>query len=260
MTRLFPLVLLSFLLSCGEGGVSVDEGGDPADCDDGDDNDGDGFADCADQGCWGTSACIEGDDAADCGDEVDNDLDGYTDCDDQDCWGVGECGEGDADADADTDTDTDTDADSDADTDVVIEVFINELLASNYAVNADGAGEYDDWFELYNASTVAVSLDGWSVSEDEGEPDQCPLEDGLEIDAGGWLVLWADGALDQGDDHVCFTLTRAGDQVYLFDDAGELMDGLQFADQDTDVSLARMPDGTDNWEYDGSPTPGARNQ
>lgn len=260
MSRLLPLVLLPLLFSCQPEGVSIDEGAEPSQCDDGEDNDGDGFTDCTDQGCWGTSACIEGDESGDCGDGLDNDQDGWVDCDDQDCWGLEGCAEGETDADADADADTDTDSDADADTDVDILVYVNELLASNSSTNADEGGGYDDWFELYNASDVGVSLDGWAVAEDEDEPDACPLQDGLSIPAGGWLLLWADGDTDAGADHVCFTLTRAGDSVYLFDADGELMDGVEFEDQETDVSLARFADGEDNWQQDPTPTPGERNQ
>lgn len=40
---------------------------------------------------------------------------------------------------------------------------ITELLAVNSTVNTDGAGEYDDWFEIYNAGDVAVNLGGMFV-------------------------------------------------------------------------------------------------
>jgi hypothetical protein len=50
-------------------------------CDNGVDDDSDGFADCADQDCWGETACVE----RVCDDGVDDDLDGRVDCDDADC-------------------------------------------------------------------------------------------------------------------------------------------------------------------------------
>jgi hypothetical protein len=57
--------------------------------------------------------------ATQCQDGLDNDRDGYTDCDDLDCQGYVFCsgGDGDTDTDSDTDTDTDTDSDTDSDTD-----------------------------------------------------------------------------------------------------------------------------------------------
>ncbi|MDE0960377.1 MAG: hypothetical protein OSB09_06320 [Planctomycetota bacterium] len=60
-------------------------------CDDGLDNDSDGFVDCFDADCVGAPACFEGDSVT-CTDGVDNDGDGTTDCADLDCIGVGSCG------------------------------------------------------------------------------------------------------------------------------------------------------------------------
>ncbi|MBN1585462.1 hypothetical protein JW899_03790 [Candidatus Uhrbacteria bacterium] len=48
-----------------------------------------------------------------CQDGKDNDSDGYTDCNDQDCGIYAVCASADADADADADSDADTDADTD---------------------------------------------------------------------------------------------------------------------------------------------------
>jgi hypothetical protein len=263
MRAFLPLFIA--LCACKPDGVASDEGSDPAQCEDGTDNDADGFTDCADQGCLGVSVCIEGDLPEDCSDGIDNDLDGWMDCDDQDCWGVGGCDdgpEGDVDTDADTDTDTDTDADSDADTDADADavVFINEFLASNWAVNADDEGEYDDWFELYNPNPGDFPLDGFYVSSDLDNPEACPLEDGLVVPAEGWLLLWADSSPDQGDDHVCFNLGRSGGELGLFTPDGEAMDAVDWSDQTTDVSAARMPDGGEDWEFDDTPTPGAQNR
>jgi len=56
------------------------------DCDDGIDNDGNGFIDCIDLACRGTPECVENTDAA-CSDEVDNDGDGRVDCADTSCAG-----------------------------------------------------------------------------------------------------------------------------------------------------------------------------
>ncbi|MEM7246826.1 MAG: S8 family serine peptidase [Acidobacteriota bacterium] len=69
--------------------------GDPAcpetgNCDDGVDNDLDGQLDCADSDCLGDPACPE---AGNCDDGVDNDLDGQLDCADSDCLGDPACPE-----------------------------------------------------------------------------------------------------------------------------------------------------------------------
>ncbi|MEC7984828.1 MAG: MopE-related protein [Myxococcota bacterium] len=71
--------------------IALSEGvgcnGEEQDCSDGDDNDGDGFIDCADTDCGSQVACQE----LDCSDGADNDGDGVTDCDDSDCSTDGAC-------------------------------------------------------------------------------------------------------------------------------------------------------------------------
>ncbi len=66
--------MLWILLLAACGGDSATET-----CDNGTDDDGDGFVDCADQDCAGE--CAE----SDCADGVDDDADGRIDCDDPDC-------------------------------------------------------------------------------------------------------------------------------------------------------------------------------
>lgn len=50
-------------------------------CDDGIDNDNDGFIDCEDNDCESEAICA----VEICNDGIDNDEDGYTDCEDIDC-------------------------------------------------------------------------------------------------------------------------------------------------------------------------------
>jgi hypothetical protein len=59
----------------------------PEICDDGIDNDGDGFTDCADRDCGTEPGCKE----TNCTDGTDNDGDGFADCDDWDCQGTAAC-------------------------------------------------------------------------------------------------------------------------------------------------------------------------
>ncbi|MDX1578877.1 MAG: hypothetical protein R3266_10340 [Gemmatimonadota bacterium] len=62
-------------------------------CDDRQDNDGDGLADCADADCFGEERCQAGGQEERnndrCSDWIDNDGDGAVDCEDQDCTGDG---------------------------------------------------------------------------------------------------------------------------------------------------------------------------
>jgi hypothetical protein len=48
------------------------------------------------------------------------------------------------------------------------QVVINEFSSSNATVIADEDGEYSDWIELYNPSSLPVNLDGYHLSDDTG--------------------------------------------------------------------------------------------
>jgi hypothetical protein len=174
----------------------------------------------------------------------------------------GDTGDG-ADADTDTDTDTDTDADADADadadTDLVGTIIINEFMPSNQSGVQDEAGAYPDWIELYNPGTSDVSLEGWTITDDLEKPDRHELDASLTVPAGGFLLLFADDDEEDGANHLNFDLTAEGENIGIFDDAARPSDQLEYGAMAGDLSAARMPDGSSNWEITDQDTPGSSN-
>ena len=145
-----------------------------------------------------------------------------------------------------------------------IKLVINEILASNDAANTDENGEYDDWFEIYNTGTEAVNIGGMYVTDDlqDLKKWQIPTDkpEQTTIPAGGFLVIWADGQMDQGVLHVDFKLSSGGEDVAIVESNGlTIIDSYTFGPQQTDISIGRNPDGSDNWVSFSKPTPGASN-
>ncbi len=139
-------------------------------------------------------------------------------------------------------------------------VVLNELMASNDAVLADEAGEFDDWLELHNKSEAEVDLGGWLLSGGPRSAEEpFVLPEGSRIDAGGYLVVWADDDPEQGDLHTDFKLARVGETLVLYLSDGEAADSVTFPEQQADISWARQPDGTGEWQSSSSPSPGAAN-
>jgi hypothetical protein len=132
-------------------------------------------------------------------------------------------------------------------------------MPSNQATVADESGAYPDWFELYNPGSEDVSLGGWTVSDDTEEPDKHELSDELVVPAGGFLVLWADKDTEDGPLHVDFNLSADGEDLALYDADGDPVDIVTFGAMAEDLSVARVPDGSDNWEIVEEATPGASN-
>jgi len=72
------------------------------------------------------------------------------------------------------------------------EIRINELMSSNGANPADENGDFPDWFELFNPTSDAVSLDGWGVSDDVRRPFKWVFRNAV-LGAGEHLLLFASG-------------------------------------------------------------------
>jgi hypothetical protein len=149
------------------------------------------------------------------------------------------------------------DSGSAVDTSVSPAVFINEILAFNDSVVRDAEGDHDDWFELYNADSEDLSLDGWMVLDDrKGDT----FSDGLAVPTGGFLLIWADERDSPGSNHVDFRLDGDGDELRLVDPDGVTVQHVEWSLQVRDVSTARQPDGGAEWIQDETPTPGVSNE
>lgn len=123
-------------------------------------------------------------------------------------------------------------------------VVINELMASNAAAITDPSGQYDDWFELYNLSGQTVNLAGHFLSDKEDNPIKYRIPEGVSIEPNGYLIFWADENGSQGPTHCNFKLSAEGELITLYRPDTVLMDSVHFGQQVTDMSYARVPNGT----------------
>ncbi|MEY3210667.1 MAG: hypothetical protein RIT28_1148 [Pseudomonadota bacterium] len=137
-------------------------------------------------------------------------------------------------------------------------VFINEFMASNATIIADDEGGFGDWIELYNATDAAVDLSGWFITDDLANTEKHVLG-AISIPAGGFVLLWADDDILDGDDHLAFKLSSDGEDLALYTPEGVAVDELTYQAQTTDQSAARFPDGGATWAITDAPTPGATN-
>ncbi len=142
------------------------------------------------------------------------------------------------------------------------ELVINEFMAANASTVTDEAGAFPDWLEIYNAGESAVALGQAYVTDDLDVPTKGPLAADLSIEAGGYLVLWADGDTMEGALHLPFQLAASGEALGLYwEEEGGLfpLDSLTYGEQTEDVSSARVPDASTNWTTTSDATPGASN-
>lgn len=142
-----------------------------------------------------------------------------------------------------------------------IPLYINEFMASNETTVADEAGEYDDWFELYNGGTESINLSGLYLSDKLDNPGKWPMPDET-IAPGEFLLIWADEDQEQGIWHTNFKLSASGESIGIYEeDNGNFLtvDEYIFGEQGTDVAVGRLPNGTGPFQIL-NPTPGASNE
>ncbi len=144
-------------------------------------------------------------------------------------------------------------------------LYINEIMAAN-ASSADEAGEFDDWFEIYNAGEVDVDLGGLYLTDDFRNPLMWRIPTGTPeqttVPAKGFLVFWADGSPAQGPRHVDFKLNADGERLALVKATRTqvlFVDSLSFGPQPKDVAWGRFPDGSPLWMKMHKATPGDAN-
>ena len=143
-------------------------------------------------------------------------------------------------------------------------IFINEFMAANTEALADPQGQYDDWVELYNASSMPLDVGDWYLTDDLSEPTRWRLPgdrpDLTTIAAQGFLIIWMDKDVADAGLHASFSLSSAGEEIGLYEADGQTrVDSVEFAAQTADLSLGRLPDGADSWRLLIAPTPEAPN-
>jgi len=146
------------------------------------------------------------------------------------------------------------------------QLFINEFQADNKSTIKDENGEYDDWIEIYNDSDNAINLSDFYITDDFSNPTKHQIistHDETNIIAPKeYLILWADGTIDQGARHLNFKLDAGGEEIeltYVFENDTSIIDSISFNNQETDFSFARQNDGENNWQVVKAPTPGVTN-
>lgn len=138
-------------------------------------------------------------------------------------------------------------------------LVINEFMADNEHSIYDDRGLYADWIELFNPGETPLALEGCSLSERLDEPGDTPLDDTLELEPGGFLLFWADNELEAGSQHLDFAISPKAGELGLWNPAGRAIDLLRYGQQESDMSAARVPDGSKTWEFVFRGTPGESN-
>jgi len=140
-------------------------------------------------------------------------------------------------------------------------IVINEILTSNTTVNKDEDGTYQDWIELFNSGSTAVSLTSYGLSDDALLPFKWTFPN-ITITPGQYLLIWCSdkNRTDPANPlHTNFKLSSAGDLIVLTNTSGTVVDSVPATALLQNVSYGRLPNGTGPFVFFSTVTPAAIN-
>jgi hypothetical protein len=131
-------------------------------------------------------------------------------------------------------------------------IVINEAYSNGGRVASDGTNYGDlDWVELYNDGDLEGDVSGWILYDKEDKAKFVTLPESTKIASHGFFLVYVD--VEGG-----FGLSSDGDQVFLEDAAGVVIDHIEFGALTPDHAHARKPDGSATFAIQ-KPTPNASN-
>ena len=112
---------------------------------------------------------------------------------------------------------------------------INEICSGNGGHFTIG-GSAPDYIEICNLTDQEVSLDGFFISDDEDDLQKFLL-DGYAIPGNGYIILAADKK------ELPFKLSAAGEELFLSDREGNLLQHVVFPPLEKDETYSLQKDG-----------------
>ena len=139
-------------------------------------------------------------------------------------------------------------------------VMINELMQSNVDLMMVNHDFPDSWVELYNGSDRAVAVNSYRIGPTNVYADAYPLSSNpIDLQPGAHLMLYCDKTTDTPF-HYNFNLDTGIGELFLFDDMGVLVDSVVYRKMPApNIAYGRVTDGSDEWQYELTPTPGGSN-
>lgn len=117
-----------------------------------------------------------------------------------------------------------------------------------------------DYVELYNPGNFPAAIGQYYLSDKPfAIPTKSPIRPLSFVAAGGFVSLIADGAPEDGADHLAFRLSPGLEQIGLFDPELTPIDFVFSYPQTSEISQGRVPNGSTSFEFLTIPTPGATN-
>ncbi len=117
-------------------------------------------------------------------------------------------------------------------------IIISEFLAENDGGLIDQDGDTPDWIELRNTSVLAVSLEGWRLTDNPTNLAKWAFP-ATNLSAGGYLIVFASGkdrATNGAQLHANFQLQNGGGYLALVDSNSVIASEFNYPQQHRNVS------------------------
>lgn len=148
------------------------------------------------------------------------------------------------------------------------QVVVNEFCTANYSDWVAGAGQNEDWIELYNPTGAAVNVGGYWLSNRISNPQKWQIPNPTNIGANSYLIilLSGTGAYDPnflGYQNTNFRVTQTGgDQLVFSNSSGTILESFDIPTTgafQANHSWGRIADGGSTWAIHSNPSQGATN-
>ncbi len=135
------------------------------------------------------------------------------------------------------------------------QLMINEYSASNLDQFIDEHAKFEDWIEIYNASSEAIDISGYFLSDKIDNVDKYPIPEGTVIAGNDVMRFWCSGRAEGKHTSFKLTQTEGEDYVVISDPDKNILDSHPLALTLEGHSRARLEDGSDEWRICSTPTP-----
>ncbi len=142
----------------------------------------------------------------------------------------------------------------------ITQVVVKPTIIKMNEIYSRGVPTDPDWIEIYNASEIEVDLSGYKVYDSGGQGGTKPkleIPAGTKVKSKGYYVIVTD--LASTVNPAGFGLSSGGEEVWLEDKAGTVIDNVAFLAMTETQSYSRIPDGG-TWALSNTITKGAANK
>ena len=139
-------------------------------------------------------------------------------------------------------------------------LLINEMMQSNVDFMMVDHDFPDSWVELYNGSNNTLQIEQYRIGITNVFSEASRLSASeLSIEPGQHLLLYCDKTTDTPL-HYNFNLEAGKGALYLFNQSGEIVDFISYPKMPApNIAYGRVTDGSDEWQYELTSTPGTSN-